>query len=145
VSAARGLGRPGATARLDHIGIVVASFAGVETVFGDVLGLELTGPEYVAELEMDILWVSLGETRLQFIRPARGDTRAAAVLRDRGPGIHHLGVEVADLEGALEQLRNHGVALLDPVPRAGARGSRVAFVDPAAVAGAAVELVQDAS
>jgi methylmalonyl-CoA/ethylmalonyl-CoA epimerase len=128
--------------RLDHVGIVVATFDGLETVFRDVLGLEVTGPERVAELEMDILWVRLGETRLQFIRPARPDTRAAGVLHARGPGIHHLGVEVGDLGGLLAALADRGVALQDAIPRAGAHGSKVAFIDPGAVAGAAVELVE---
>jgi methylmalonyl-CoA/ethylmalonyl-CoA epimerase len=127
---------------LDHVGIVVEDFAGLDAVLRGVLGLEVGVPEVEEATAMEVLWVSTGAVQLQFIRPTRDDTAAAAVLRERGAGIHHLGLEVDDVAGALTRLRDAGIATRDAAPRPGARGARVGFVDPGAVAGAEIELVQ---
>jgi methylmalonyl-CoA/ethylmalonyl-CoA epimerase len=91
---------------------------------------------------MEILWVAVGEVQLQFIRPTRADTRAARVLRDRGPGTHHIGLEVTDIVAVLNDLRGHNVPTADEVPRPGGRGARVAFIEPGAVGGTEIELVE---
>jgi methylmalonyl-CoA epimerase len=127
---------------LDHVGIVVADFAGLDAVLGTVLGLDVGVPEVEEATAMEVLWVQAGPVQLQFIRPTRDDTGAAAVLRERGPGVHHVGLEVDDVAAALAHVRDAGVATRDEVPRAGARGARVGFVDPAALAGVELELVQ---
>ncbi|CAB4940887.1 unannotated protein [freshwater metagenome] len=132
------------TPRLDHIGILVADFDGLQTAFGDVMGLEVTGPEPIPEKEMDILWVRLGEILLQFIRPWHDATPAAKVLQENGPGLHHLGLEVDDLAGMLATLDGRGIALDDALPRTGAHGAQVAFIAAPALAGTAVELIQHA-
>ena len=128
--------------RLHHVGIVVDDLAPVTAVLRDVLGLTVPEPEVEATLAMEILWVTVGNVQLQFIHPTRGDTRAAEVLRDRGPGTHHIGLEVADIVAVLNDLRVHNVPTRDEVPRAGGRGARVAFIDSDAVAGTEIELVE---
>jgi methylmalonyl-CoA epimerase len=64
-----------------------------------------------------------------------------AFLRKRGPGLHHVALRVADLDATLEALRARGVRLIDDTPRAGAHGTRVAFVHPSSTHGVLVELV----
>jgi methylmalonyl-CoA/ethylmalonyl-CoA epimerase len=128
--------------RLHHVGIVVEDLAPVVAVLRDVLKLEVVGPEVEPALSMEILWVAVGGVELQFIRPTRDDTRAARVLRERGPGVHHVGLEVADIVAVLHDLRARGVPTRDDVPRPGGRGARVAFIDPQAVAGTEIELVE---
>jgi methylmalonyl-CoA epimerase len=133
-----------APATLHHVGIVVEDFAGLRVLLGDVLGLEVGEPEAEAATAMEVLWVRAGDAQLQVIRPTRDDTGAAAVLRERGAGVHHVGLAVADLAGTLQRLRDSGVATRDQVPRPGARGAQVGFVAPAEVAGVELELVEPA-
>ena len=67
--------------------------------------------------------------------PARPTTRRSGrFLAKRGPGLHHVAYQVADIDAALAQLRDQGVRLIDEAPRIGIRGSRVAFLHPAASA-----------
>jgi methylmalonyl-CoA/ethylmalonyl-CoA epimerase len=129
---------------LDHVGIVVEDYAGLDAVLRGVLGLEVGAPEMEESTAMEVLWVRAGAVQLQFIRPTRDDTGAAAVLRRRGPGVHHVGLEVDDVASALTQLRRAGIDTRDAVPRPGARGALVGFVDPGELGGAEVELVQRA-
>jgi methylmalonyl-CoA/ethylmalonyl-CoA epimerase len=63
-------------------------------------------------------------------------------LEKRGPGLHHIAVEVEGIEKALEVLKALGVPLIDEAPRKGARGHKVAFVHPKATGGVLVELVE---
>jgi len=127
--------------RVDHVGVVVSGFAGVRSVL-ELLGSALpAAPEVEAETAMEVMWVDVGGVWLQFIRPTRADTGAAAVLRDRGPGVHHVGLKVTEVTRSLAELRRQGVPTRDQVARPGARGARVGFLDPAAVAGVEVELV----
>jgi methylmalonyl-CoA/ethylmalonyl-CoA epimerase len=127
--------------RVDHVGIVVNDFAGVRSVL-ELLGIALpVAPEVEPETAMEVMWVDAGGVWLQFIRPTRSDTGAAAVLRDRGPGVHHVGLTVTEVTRTLADLRRQGVPTRDRVARQGARGARVGFLDPAAVAGVELELV----
>ena len=66
-------------------------------------------------------------------------------LDKRGPGIHHICLEVEDLPGMLERLREHNVELIDQEPRPGAHGTMVAFVHPKSANGVLVELVESSS
>jgi methylmalonyl-CoA/ethylmalonyl-CoA epimerase len=128
--------------RLHHVGIVVEEFADVQRVLGDCLGLDMLEPELEPELGIEIMWVAVGSVGLEFIRPTGPDTKAAAVLRDGKGGVHHVAFAVEDIELALAHVGEAGIAVLDPVPRAGVHGSRIAFIDPASAGGTLVELVQ---
>ena len=128
--------------RFHHVGIVVEDFGDVARVLGDCLGVTLCEPELEAELGIEMLWASVGEVGLEFIRPASPDARAAAILKAGRGGVHHVAFAVEDIEQALAEVGAAGIGTLDAVPRAGVHGSRIAFIDPDCVGGALVELVQ---
>ena len=67
----------------------------------------------------------------------------ARFLERRGPGLHHLGLAVRDLDEALVHLRDEGVELIDETPRPGGGGHRVAFVHPRGTGGVLLELVEE--
>ena len=78
----------------------------------------------------------------EFVAPARDDSRAAAALARGEGGVHHVALEVADVEAAVAELTAAGTPIRDIAPRRGAHGSRVSFLEPAAAGGALIELVQ---
>jgi methylmalonyl-CoA/ethylmalonyl-CoA epimerase len=63
-------------------------------------------------------------------------------MSKRGPGIHHIAVEVEDIELALARLKAAGVRLVDETPRRGAHNSRIAFIHPSSTNGVLLDLVQ---
>lgn len=130
------------TAGLHHIGILVEEFADIEYVFGDCLGLELGSPEPEPELGIEIVWAYAQGVRLEFIRPLHSESRAAQAIRAGGAGVHHLAFTVDAVDDCLVGFRAAGVSTIDHTARPGARGSRIAFLDPLSVAGTCVELVQ---
>jgi methylmalonyl-CoA/ethylmalonyl-CoA epimerase len=131
-----------ADAEVDHIGILTDDFDAVAALFGGHLGLDVGAPESDPELGLEFLWVHCGEVPLEFIRPLDADGPAAARLRDRGAGVDHLALVVDSVADSLAWCRERGIATIDAVPRRGAKGSRIAFLDAAEAGGARVELVE---
>ena len=111
-------------------------------MFGDGLGLEVSEGEDVPGDQTRVTFAPLGESRLEFLEPINGEGPVQKFLEKRGPGIHHICLEVEDLAGLLDRLRSQGVELIDEEPRPGAHGSLVAFVHPKSANGVLVELME---
>jgi methylmalonyl-CoA epimerase len=127
--------------RLDHVAIAVKSLEEAASFYGDVLGLPSHGRERVEDQSVDVAFFGEEPGRIELISPFR-DGAIARFLDKRGEGLHHVAVRVADLEAALAGLKARGVPLIDEVPRAGAHGTRVAFVHPKGARGVLLELVE---
>ena len=125
-----------------HVGIIVPELESAASLFRDRLGVEVMGPEEEPELGLRILWVRAGEVVLEFVAPARSDSRAAAALAQGQGGVHHVALEVDGLDELLADLDAAGVPVRDRAPRPGSRGSRISFLDPAAAGGALIELME---
>jgi methylmalonyl-CoA/ethylmalonyl-CoA epimerase len=128
---------------LNHVGILTGDLDRVRHVLGDLLGLEVHGPEPEPELGIEVLWVMAGEVRLEFIRPTDPESRAARAIAEGQGGVHHVAVTVDDAAQALRRLRAAGVATRDELPRLGVHGSRIGFLEPGSVGGALIEVVEE--
>jgi methylmalonyl-CoA epimerase len=128
--------------KINHIGLATESIEEALRVFGKGLGLEVSGSEDVPGDMTRVTFAPLGESRLEFLEPLGEEGPVQKFLEKRGPGIHHICLEVEDLPGILERLRGQGVELIDQEPRPGAHGTMVAFVHPKAANGVLVELVE---
>jgi methylmalonyl-CoA/ethylmalonyl-CoA epimerase len=125
--------------KIDHVAIAVADMDAAIARFGEVLGLPVTARETVADQKTEAALLAIGESNLELIRPV-GNAGLSKFLEKRGPGIHHICVEVEGLAEALQILKAAGVPLIDETPRIGARGHKVAFLHPKALGGVLVEL-----
>jgi methylmalonyl-CoA/ethylmalonyl-CoA epimerase len=127
--------------KIDHVAICVNDIDAAAAKWREVLGLEATVREVVASQKTEAMLLPVGETSIELISP-KGNEGLAKFLEKRGPGLHHVAVEVEGIEAALELLKGLGVPLIDETPRRGARGHKVAFVHPKATGGVLVELVE---
>ena len=127
--------------KLDHIGIAVHDIQEALQVYQAALGLQLQEIVEVPDQKVEVAFLPVGETNLELVQPTADDTGIARFLESRGEGIHHICLEVDDIEAALERLKAHGVLLIDKAPRQGAHG-RVAFVHPKGMHGVLLELVE---
>jgi len=125
-----------------HVGIIVPELDSAVGLFRDQLHLEVAGPEEEPALGLRILWVRVGDVLLEFVAPAREDSRAAAAVARGEIGVHHVALEVEGLDTLLGRLAAAGVPLRDTSPRQGSHGSRISFLDPAAAGGALIELME---
>jgi methylmalonyl-CoA/ethylmalonyl-CoA epimerase len=127
--------------KIDHVAVCVNDIDAATAKYKEVFGLDATVRETVASQKTEAVLLPVGESNIELISP-RGNDALARFLEKRGPGLHHVAIEVEGIEGALAFLKGIGVPLIDEAPRAGARGHKVAFVHPKATGGVLVELVE---
>jgi methylmalonyl-CoA/ethylmalonyl-CoA epimerase len=128
--------------KLDHIGIATTSIEEGLTVWQDTLGLKVHSTEEVTEQGVRVCMLEVGDTHVELLEPLGPETSVGKFLAKRGPGMHHIAIEVSDINASLAELKNKGARLIDETPREGARGCLVAFVHPQSVNGVLLELVQ---
>jgi len=127
--------------KLDHVGVAVSSLAEARRFYED-LGLVCSGEEVVEDQKVRTAFLPLGETHLELLESTDPQGPIGKFLEKRGPGLHHVCVEVPDIVAALALLAGRGHALIDKTPRTGAGGRRVAFVHPKSTGGVLIELTE---
>lgn len=131
--------------RLDHVAVCVEDIDQAAEKWRALFDLAPREREVVASQKTEAMLLPLGEgveaTSLELIAP-RGNEGLDRFLQKRGPGLHHVAVEVEGIEQAIAALKALGVPMIDEAPRKGARGHKVAFVHPKATGGVLVELVE---
>lgn len=132
-------------ARIDHVGVAVEDLDAAIALYEDTYGMALVHRETVAEQGVEAVLLDVGENHVELLAPLGPDTPVGKFLAKKGPGIHHVAYQVTDIDAALDGLRAAGVRLIDETPRTGIRGSRVAFVHPAASGGVLTEIVEPAA
>jgi methylmalonyl-CoA/ethylmalonyl-CoA epimerase len=128
--------------KINHLGIATKSIDEALKFWEDALGLEHVHIETVEDQKVRVGMLLLGESRIELLEPTSDDSPISKFLEKRGPGIHHIAVEVADIEASLNALKAKGMRLIDQKPRIGAEGCLVAFVHPSSTNGVLLELVQ---
>ena len=127
--------------KIDHVAVAVADVDETLKKYYTVLGLTPSSREVVESQKTEATLLPLGDSSIELISP-KGNAGLEGFLAKRGPGLHHIAVEVEGIEEALVALEALGVPLLDKTPRMGARGHKVAFLHPKATGGVLVELVE---
>jgi methylmalonyl-CoA/ethylmalonyl-CoA epimerase len=130
--------------KIDHLGIAVRSIGEAVGFYRDALGLELEATETVKDQGVRVALLGVGESRIELLEPVSDDSPVGRFIAKRGEGLHHICYEVPDLASKLDDLKAHGVRVLDGYPRRGAEGKLVAFLHPASASGVLVELVEKA-
>ncbi len=125
---------------LDHVAIAVKNLEVAIRYYVDVLGFAEPELEEVADQQVRTAIFGHATGRIELICPTSPDTSVAKFLEKRGEGLHHICVEVPDIEAALRDLKAKGAQLIDQHPRIGAGGARIAFVHPKGAHGVLTEL-----
>jgi methylmalonyl-CoA/ethylmalonyl-CoA epimerase len=128
--------------KIDHIAIVVPDIDQALTFWRDALGLALTHVEEVAGQAVQVAFLPTGESEVELIKPTTETSGLAKYLDKHGPGMHHICLEVDDVQSTLDQLKAKGVQLINEQPTVGAGGKKVAFVHPKSTGGVLIELVE---
>ncbi|HEV7943107.1 MAG TPA: methylmalonyl-CoA epimerase [Solirubrobacteraceae bacterium] len=128
--------------RIDHVGIAVEDLESSLQVWGERMEMRLAHREVVPEQGVEAVLLDVGEGHVELLYPLGPDTPVGKFLAKRGPGLHHVAYQVADIDETLVSLTAAGVPLIDQQPRIGIRGSRVAFLHPKGTGGVLTEIVQ---
>jgi methylmalonyl-CoA/ethylmalonyl-CoA epimerase len=127
---------------LDHVAIAVKNLEEVMAFYKTAFGLEADELETVEDQKVRTAIYGHGMGRIELICPTEPNTSVAKFLEKRGEGLHHICIEVEDIEAALAQLKQQGAQLIDEKPKIGAGGAKIAFVHPKGAHGVLTELRQ---
>ncbi len=127
--------------KINHIGIAVNSIEEVIKLYTDVLGLKVKEIEIVEDQKVKTAIIPVGESKIELIESTDAEGPIAKYIERRGEGLHHLALEVSDIQGALETLVKKEVPLVDEKPRKGVENTRIAFLHPKGMK-ALIELVE---
>jgi methylmalonyl-CoA/ethylmalonyl-CoA epimerase len=128
---------------IDHLGVAVRSLAEAKK-FYETLGLEVMPEEVVEGEKVRVAMVPVGESRIELLEPTSPDSTIAKFLEKRGPGLHHVALQVTNLVERVEELKAAGTRLINQEVQIGAGGHMYVFVHPSSTGGVLLELVEEA-
>ena len=124
-----------------HVGVAVADLDEAVSTYERLFGATLEHRDAVSDQGVEAASLLVGESRIELLEPTGPETPVGRFLAKRGPGMHHVAYEVADVSVELARLADAGVQLIDEAPRRGLFGLEVAFVHPDSVHGVLTEVV----
>lgn len=128
--------------QINHVAVVVDDMEKALTFWRDALGMELHELRDVPVEKSQVAFLPLPGSEVELVQPTTDDSGVAKYLAKRGPGMHHICLEVDDIDGMMKQLRSRNIRLINEEPRVAADGKKYAFIHPESTAGVLVELYQ---
>ena len=126
--------------RLNHLAVVVENIPAALAFWHEALGLPLGAVRRNDTEEVDIAFLPLAEGEIELLAPVNDTSGVARYLAKRGAGLHHLCLEVDDLEATIARLKAHNIELINESPKTNPDGTRYCFVHPRSAGGVLVEL-----
>lgn len=127
---------------IDHIGIAVTDLDAAIALYASTAGTSVTLREKLQDRGIELAFLNTGGTKLELLMPLQGNTPLARFIEKRGPGIHHICYRVDNIETEMARLESLGAKLIDTIPRPGASGTMIAFIEPASFSGVLTELCE---
>jgi methylmalonyl-CoA epimerase len=130
--------------RIDHVAIIVRNIEQALVFYRDTLGITPSEIKEVPTEQVRIAFLPMGGpngSEIELIEPTTPNSSLTRFLEKRGEGLHHICLEVADIDTALAEMQEKGVPVLDKQPRIAASG-RAIFLHPKGTNGVLLELLE---
>lgn len=128
--------------KVNHIAVVVPDLDASMRFWVDALGLKLSHKEHVASQAVNVAFLPVGDSKIELLQPTDSESGVARYLEKKGPGMHHICLEVDDLEPVLAKLQKADVQLINESPVIGPDGRKFVFIHPNSTNGVLVELYE---
>ena len=126
--------------KISHIAIAGDDPEQSKVLYEDILGLNFTGSELVEREGVNTRFFGVGESKIELLEPLTEDSPVGKFLEKRGPGLHHIALEVEGLDAYVARLKAANIRLLSDEPQLGAHGMRIIFIHPKSTGGVLIEL-----
>jgi methylmalonyl-CoA/ethylmalonyl-CoA epimerase len=128
--------------RFDHVGLVVKNTEEVVSLFSNLFGFKITEPRTFPEEGFRSTLISKEEVTLELIEPIGSEGIIQKFVEKHGGGLHHISIQVDDLEGEIKRLKTGGVKFVNEEPSQVSETSKIVFVHPRSTTGLLIELIQ---
>ncbi len=127
--------------KVNHVAIVVRDIDSALDFWNNALGIPLDHVEEVPSQQAKVAFLPVGGSEIELVQPTNSDSGMASFLEKRGEGLHHVCVEVSDIDAMLAQLKRAGVRLINETAQI-LPGRKMAFVHPKSANGVLIELYE---
>jgi len=128
--------------RIDHLAILVDDIDQAAAFWRDGLGMIVAHQQEIPAEQARIAFLPVGDGEIELVQPTTPDSGLRRYLEKRGPGMHHVCLQVDDIEGMLAQIKAGGFELINETPRTAADGKKYAFIHPRSAGGVLIELYE---
>lgn len=128
--------------KIDHVALITGDLEAALGFWHDVLGLDLGGVEDVSTEQSVVAFMPVGGSEIELVKPTTADSGLARYLEKRGPGMHHICLEVDSIEEMLARLKEKNIQLINDTSVSGVGGRKYAFIHPKSTGGVLVELYE---
>ncbi len=128
--------------KISHIAVAASNPEQAKVLYQDILGLNFTGSEPVQQEGVTTHFYEAGESSVEILEPFSTDTPVGKFIDKRGPGLHHIALEVEGLDDYVTRLKQAGIVLLSDKPQKGAHDMRIIFIHPKSAGGVLIELCE---
>ena len=127
---------------IEHIGIAVEDLNSSSSFWGDILRIVHTHTEKVESEGVNTKIFDTGKGKIELLDSLEEYSPIRKFLHKRGPGIHHICLEVENINIAIKELKESRIEVLSDFPRVGAEGYKIVFIHPKSTGGVLVELAE---
>jgi methylmalonyl-CoA/ethylmalonyl-CoA epimerase len=127
--------------KINHIAVVVEDIQSSLVFWEDALGIKMSKVEDVPAQKAKVAFLPVGDGKVELVQPTDPESGTAKFLSEHGGGVHHLCLEVDDINGMLAQLKEKGIRLINESPLE-MEGRKIAFIHPKSAGGVLVELYE---
>ena len=127
---------------IDHVAIAVKDINATIKVFDEIFGISAPDVSYLTQHGVKAVLIQSGQTRIEILEPLDPENSIGRFINTKGEGLHHIALNVDNLQDKLHYLKDNGFDLIDTIPREGLSGN-VAFIHPRSVFGVLTELVEN--
>ncbi|MBC8375608.1 MAG: methylmalonyl-CoA epimerase [FCB group bacterium] len=128
--------------KISHIAVAGSDPAQAKVLYHDILGLDFSGSETVEREGVTTHFYEAGESSIELLEPFSAETPVGKFLNKRGPGLHHIALEVEGLDDYVLKLKEADIVLLSDEPQLGAHNMRIIFIHPKSAGGVLIELCE---
>ncbi len=129
--------------RVEHIGIAVKKLENAILVFEKLLNTNCYKTELVETEKVNTAFFKIGTTKIELLESTDPDGVISRFIEKKGEGLHHIALDVADIEAEMERLKKEGFILLNEKPKPGADNKLVCFLHPKHTSGVLIELCME--
>jgi methylmalonyl-CoA/ethylmalonyl-CoA epimerase len=124
-----------------HVAFAVEDLDEAVETYRSLFGAEVELRDRLEDQGVEAAYLRLGSGRVELVSALGDDTPVGRFLARRGPGMHHVGYAVEDVNVAVGELEARGVNVIDSEPRRGLGGHEVSFVHPDSLHGVLAEVI----
>lgn len=129
--------------KIEHLGIAVADLKESIPLFEQLLNTPCYKTEEVASEGVNTAFFRLGESKVELLEATKPDSPINKFIEKKGQGIHHIAIDVDDIEAEMKRLAALGFQLLSEQPKEGADNKLICFLHPKSTNGVLIELCQE--